>query len=127
MRETKKIVVIDDEVEVTNALDGLLREEGYEVVVINDETKSMDVIERVSPDLILLDVKMPQLNGIELLKQIKQYNKDIKIVMISGKSTAEDVMESLHQGAENFITKPFDVDNVKRRVAECLNMPKYIG
>lgn len=127
MMKKSRIIAVDDDVSVTNALKESLEPQGYEVETINDSSKVIDSIKNNMPDLVLLDIRMPKPDGNEILKEIFKFNKKLNVIMISGSATGEDAMEALNEGAYNFISKPFDITHLRRLVAECINQSKYVG
>lgn len=115
-----KIMVIDDEQGVCDLLRKVFEPEGYEVKTEIDPVKALELVEKEKPNCILLDIKMPKIDGIELLSKIKQFNKDISVIMITGYGNLESAMESMKLGAYDYITKPFDLEFIKNMVKRCL-------
>lgn len=114
----KKILIIDDEVHILELLKLNLEIYGYEVVTSESGEKVMDLIKDVNPDLILLDLMLPGLNGIDICKQIRN-NPDlnrIRIVILSAKSEEIDKIVCLEIGADDYVTKPFSLRELIARV-----------
>jgi len=119
-----RIVTIDDEVGVTSVIQAVLESEDYEVEAINEESQALDKIKENPPDLVLLDIKMPRMDGIEILMLIREFYPSIPVIMVSGYATDEDSQKSLDLGARGVVHKPLDVSELKRLVAECIQMWK---
>jgi DNA-binding response OmpR family regulator len=106
-----KIMVVDDEVKILGIVRELLQEEDYEVMVADSGKMCLEILENKKPDLILMDVMMPHMDGWETVKKIKEdeSNKDIKISMLTVKSTSDDMVKSLEDvGADWHLTKPIN-------------------
>ena len=103
-----KILIVDDDVETTALFENLIRSNGHEPVAVNSSLTAIEAIKAESPDLIFLDIMMPQVNGIELCKMIKatQAIKDIPVVMVSALNDKGTKRDSANAGAEDFLTKP---------------------
>jgi len=111
---TKKILVADDEPNIVTALEFLLQSNGFEVQVARNGDEALDLIESGQPDLVLLDVMMPKMNGFEVCRAIKG---DLglagtTVVMLTAKGQAYDREEGLAAGADRYLTKPFDPDEL---------------
>jgi DNA-binding response OmpR family regulator len=106
MNKIQHIFVIDDDVYLAEMVRQTLLSEGYAVTVFNDSLNVISNIEIIHPDLILLDIKMPGLDGNELLKQIRpKFN--VPVIMLTGVNTAESMVSSIELGADDYIIKPF--------------------
>ncbi len=115
-----KIMVIDDEQSVCDLMRKLLEPEGFQVITETDAMKSLIVANQEKPDCVLLDIKMPKLDGVEVLSKIKSANKDVQVIMITGYGNLENAMESMKLGAFDYITKPFDLEFLKNLVQRAL-------
>ena len=107
---SSKILVVDDEKDVAEVVEMLLSSEGYEVEIASDGLKAMESIEKGIPDLVILDIMMPELNGIEVCEKMRAMSDmdETPIVMFSAKLSALVKKESFDAGADGFITKPFN-------------------
>ncbi len=114
----KKILVIDDEAIVRTSCDRTLAPEGYELTLTSSGKEGLEVLEKESFALVLLDLKMPDIDGIEVLNKIKDTWPDTKVVMITGYSTVDTAVQALRLGAFNFIEKPFTPDTLLNAVNE---------
>ncbi|MBM3269649.1 MAG: diguanylate cyclase [Candidatus Sericytochromatia bacterium] len=123
MRNIPRILVVDDDLENCQMLEAILRRDGYEIVVSTDGGKAFDMASELGPDLLLLDVKMPGLDGWEVSQQLylSEATRDIPIIFVSGVVLdSEGIARALDRGANDFITKPFDATEVRARVRACL-------
>lgn len=102
----KRILVVDDEQIVRYALSLKLNKQGYEVVSEDTAKKALEKVKREKFDLVILDVVMPDMDGIETFKRIKTINPDIAVIMLSGKASTEKAVEIMKMGAYDYITKP---------------------
>ena len=112
----KKIAIIDDEQDILETLERFLkRSEKFEIETFSNPENAMELIKKGHFDLILLDIMMPQMNGMDMLKEIKEANPEVKIIMMTAYSTVEKVIDANKVGAEDYVTKPFvslrDVEN----------------
>jgi two-component system response regulator AtoC len=113
-------MVIDDEQGVCDILKRLFEQEKYDVSTHNDPEKALEALFRDKPHGVLLDIKMPKMDGIEVLSRVKQFDPRIKVIMITGYGNIENAMESMKLGAYDYITKPFDLDFIKSLVKRAL-------
>jgi len=114
----KKILVIDDEAIVSISCERALVPEGYEVRLAASGKEGIKFLEKESFSLVLLDLKMPDMDGIEVLNKINATWPDTKVVMVTGYSTVETAVQALRLGAYNFIEKPFTPDTLITAVKE---------
>ena len=119
MKTEKKILVIDDS-ETNNILIKSLFEhlEGYEVIALNNSKEVLHIIEKFLPDLILLDLMMPQKDGFTILKELKSIPvcKDIPVIIVSAKQEARDIELAMKLGASDYIRKPLGNNNLVKKV-----------
>ena len=116
-----RILVVDDELAVVELLVSLLKEEGYEVssAVTSDEGLKLFTLSR--PDLVLLDIALPGMSGIEMFRRIRSIDPTARVVMVSGVADPVRAREALELGALAYIDKPFDFAYLKRVVAMALH------
>ncbi|MEY4111498.1 MAG: hypothetical protein RLZZ46_1855 [Bacteroidota bacterium] len=107
-----KILIIDDERAIRSSLRDILEYEKFEVVDAADGKSGLEILEKEKPDLIFCDIKMPGIDGIEVLQSIMQKNPDLPVVMISGHGTIETAVEAVKKGAYDFIQKPLDLNRI---------------
>lgn len=124
----RKILVVDDEKNMRIALFEALSRNGYDVAVAEHGRMALDMMEKSQPDMVIADIKMPEMNGIELLKRIKEKAQDLPVVIITGYATVDTAVEAMKQGAFDYILKPFPVevieDTVERVFASTPSMPE---
>src|SRR5882724_3093140 len=102
-----KVLVIDDDRLVLRAVSEALNRDSYEVVSISDPVEALAVVRDTSFDVVVSDIKMPNLSGIDLLKAFKQAQPDLEVVMMSGHGTIETAVECMKLGAYDYLAKPF--------------------
>lgn len=117
--ETKKILVVDDENQITRVLRRSLTAHRYEVRTAADGESALDTFNDFKPDLIITDLSMPEMSGIELCKAIRKTSQ-IPIIVLSVKGEEKTKVEALDAGADDYITKPFGIDELLARVRATL-------
>ncbi len=117
-----KILVADDEQEIRNLLDDFLQGEGYQVVLAADGEQALKLAETESPQAIVMDIKMPGLDGIEVCKRLKErtQTKFIPVIIITG--FEDNKLAALDMGADDFVNKPFDMVELSIRVKSVLRI-----
>ncbi|MFQ5494088.1 MAG: response regulator transcription factor [Phycisphaerae bacterium] len=115
-----RILVADDEKDMVTGLRDNLQFEGYEVIVAEDGEQALASATQNSPDLILLDIMMPKLDGLEVCRRIRQAGFTIPILMLTAKSQEIDVVRGLEVGADDYVTKPFSIRELLARVKAAL-------
>ncbi|MCK4353313.1 sigma-54-dependent Fis family transcriptional regulator, partial [candidate division WOR-3 bacterium] len=117
-----KILIIDDDKDVRWTLSKLLNNEGYKTLEASDGKSGISSACNNLPDLIFLDIKLPDLNGIEVLRKIKELSKDLIIIVLTGYGTIDNAVRAIKIGAYDYITKPFDIDKLKVIVKNALEL-----
>jgi two-component system response regulator PilR (NtrC family) len=115
-----RILVVDDEESIREFLDIMLRKEGYDVTTVEDGAKAIDILKKKSFDLIISDLQMPNVTGMELLKYVKDNYPDLLFMMITAFGTTENAVEAMKMGAYDYLTKPFKIDEVRINLANAL-------
>lgn len=115
-----RILVVDDEPIGTKLVHFILNEEGYDVTTVDNPRGALAMIQRQLPDLILLDVNMPQMNGFAFHKHLRENEYDIPVIFVTAKGELEDKLNGLRQGADDYIVKPFDPAELLARVQAVL-------
>ena len=110
---TARILVIDDEKLIVWSLQKELEKEGYEVYGVQTAKDGMSLLEDLRPDLVFLDIRLPDKSGLELLKEIKEKDKDILVIMVTAFGGVESAVYAIKAGAYDYIEKPFDFEAVK--------------
>ena len=103
----KKILIVEDDISISEELKNLLDNAGYNGVILKDFENSFDEIKKENPDLILLDINIPKLNGEILLQKIRK-ESNVPIIMVTSKNTETDEVLSMSYGADDYITKPYN-------------------
>ena len=106
------ILIVDDEESIVETLTGIFEDEGYEVVSASSGEKALEYFDDLSPEVVLLDVWMPGMDGIETLKMIRGKNSEVSIIMISGHSTIDTAVQAIKFGAYDFLEKPLSLEKV---------------
>ncbi|MFH1114853.1 MAG: sigma-54 dependent transcriptional regulator [Pseudomonadota bacterium] len=110
MTEPIRILVVDDEDSVRKRCVRLLARKGYDVVGAKDGSVALDIIRKISCDLVVADIRMPGMDGIELLKKIREFNGSMDVIMMTGYAAVETAVQAMKCGASDYLAKPFDVD-----------------
>ena len=121
MSEKRKILVVDDEDALRSVLSGELVSEGYDVHTAADGDDAISNVQKERFDLVLLDIKMPRVNGFEVLKFIKERFPKTKVVMLTGFADLKNAIESKKLGAEDFVSKPYDLVDLLTTIERVLS------
>jgi DNA-binding response OmpR family regulator len=118
----EKILVVDDEQEIRNLLDHFLTGQGYEVLLASDGNQALKLATEENPQVIILDIRMPGLDGLEVCKLLKEKEQTrlIPVIVITG--FEDNKMEALNRGADDFVNKPFDMAEIAIRVKSALRI-----
>ena len=114
-----RILIVDDDPPTVKWTSFLLRDEGYEVITADNGRAALELVERESPDLVILDVMMPQIDGLEACRRIRQ-TMDVPIIMLSAKGETADKVTGLGMGADDYLAKPFEPAELLARVKAVL-------
>jgi two-component system chemotaxis response regulator CheY len=115
---SKNILIVDDAVFMRTILRGILERAGYTIAgEAQDGKKALEKYRELSqgnqkPDLVLLDITMPEMDGLTALKELKKYDDDVRVIMCSSLTSQHIVVEAIQSGAKNFISKPFNEEKV---------------
>ncbi len=122
--DPKIILVIEDDETMRNAMKRIFEMDGFTVKLAADGTELSVVLDETAPDLILLDIGLPWLNGFELGQMLKEHKdlKKIPLVFVSGKTSEDDIKKAFELGADDFIKKPFEIEKLKKTVATLLKL-----
>jgi two-component system, NtrC family, response regulator HydG len=121
MERQSNILVIDDQESIRDTCQQTLSRKGYTVDTAENGENGLEALEKKSYDLVILDLKMPGLNGIEVLKKIKEFDSEIAVIVITGYATIESAVEAMKYGAYDFIPKPFTPESLRMIVKRALN------
>ena len=118
----KKILVVDDDRNVLFLVSELLARDNYEVIQASDGLTALSQIRELLPDLAVLDVMMPGLDGFELCRRIKNdpLTMDIKVIMVTAKTSGKDIETGISAGADHYITKPFKIAELSDKIKELI-------
>ncbi|KIY23329.1 MULTISPECIES: response regulator transcription factor [Mesobacillus] len=114
------ILVVEDEIQIARVLKMELEYEGYQVTVEHNGKAGLEAALHKDIDLILLDVMLPILSGIEVLRRIRKENEKIPVILLTARNTTFDKVGGLDQGANDYITKPFEIEELLARIRSCL-------
>ncbi len=129
MKSKGKVFLLDDEELIVTVLSKALRREGYDVFAETETTGIIDKIKSCNPDLLLMDIRMPDRDGIDILKEIKENGLTTPVVMLTADDTAETAVRAMKLGASDYLTKPFNTDEVKiviRNIIEKENLKEEV-
>lgn len=107
-----KILVIDDERSIRNSMKDILSFEGHEVSLAENGMEGLVAVKTEKPELVFCDIKMPKMEGIEVLQRIKEFTSEIPVIMISGHGTIDTAIDAIKKGAYDFIEKPLDLNRI---------------
>ncbi len=119
----KKILIVDDEPNIVMSLEYTFKKKNYEVFIARDGGEALQIANDKIPDVVLLDIMMPNVDGYETLKKIKE-NEDLvntKVVFLSAKNKTTDIAKGLEMGADKYLTKPFSVKKLVAEINELLS------
>jgi two-component system response regulator PilR (NtrC family) len=115
-----RILVVDDEESIREFLEIMLKKEGYEVTLAEDGQKAKDLLAKKTFDMVISDLQMPNVTGLELLRYVKETTPDLVFMMITAFGTTETAVEAMKIGAYDYITKPFKIDEVRLNIQNAL-------
>ncbi|ASW74029.1 transcriptional regulator [Chryseobacterium piperi] len=116
----KKIIIADDEHKILMSLEYSFRKNGYDVFIARDGTEVLEFLKTMVPDVILLDIMMPNLDGYSTLERIKEQEnlKNTKVLFLSAKNNPKDIEKGLEMGADAYITKPYSIKKLIQQIEE---------
>jgi len=121
VKKPSRVLLVDDEPALLKALEALLRKKGYEVIALDSPIQATQRLAQEDFDVALLDIKMPQLSGLELLTAVKNRRPEVEVIMMTGHATVETALAAVKAGAYDYLTKPFeDVELVARAVEKAV-------
>ncbi len=115
------ILIVDDQEDIRRSLTGILEDEGYQVVTASNGSDALDLARDEEPDLVLLDIWMPGMDGIQTLERLKSLMPDLTVVMMSGHGTIETAVKATKLGAYDFVEKPFSLDKMLITIANAIS------
>lgn len=123
----KKVLIVDDQNGIRILLVEVFSVEGYQTYQASNGKIALDIVRNESPDLVLLDMKIPGMDGLEILKHIKHMNESIKVIMMTAYGELDMIKEASDLGALMHFTKPFDIDELRIAVNNELNNSSTSG
>lgn len=116
----KKIIIADDEHKILMSLEYSFKKTGYDVYIARDGTEVLEFLKDMVPDVILLDIMMPNLDGFSTLQIIRQDQKlkDTKVIFLSAKNNPKDIEKGLEMGAHAYVTKPYSIKKLIQQIEE---------
>src|SRR5580693_7177648 len=115
MNEHRRILVVDDEPQITRVLRTSLSSQGYDIRVANDGETALEIMKDWTPDLVITDLSMPNMDGLELCRRLRLSSK-IPIIVLSVKGEERSKVQALDAGADDYVTKPFGIEKLLARV-----------
>ncbi|MFH1876508.1 MAG: response regulator [Candidatus Omnitrophota bacterium] len=112
----KKILIVDDEKDIVELLEMGLRRHGFEVIVAYDGEEALMRIKEGKPDFVVLDIMLPKVSGLEVLRQVKTNTPEIFVVLATAKSEVEDIKDGYSFKADYYVTKPYAVDEIVKGI-----------
>jgi DNA-binding NtrC family response regulator len=115
-----RVLIADDEKHIAEGLQMLLQEEGYDVETATDGSKAWDKLQKADFGLVLADLKMPKMDGLELFAKMRESGVDSEVIIITGKGTVDSAVEAMRNGAYDYLTKPLELDRLKALIPKAL-------
>jgi two-component system response regulator AtoC len=121
MMKTGRILVVDDEARMRRILEIMLRKVGHEVLSAGNGVEALTLFKRETTDLVITDLRMPEMDGLELLRRIRELDPDLPVIVITAHGTIDTAVTAMKNGASDYIQRPFDIDVLELAVARALN------
>ena len=122
-----KILLVDDEVNLIDPIAFNLKQKGYDAITTYDGKTALEAFRRENPDLVLLDWSLPDISGLEILKQMRSEQDFTPVVMLTGRTAKEDIVEGLTAGADDYVTKPFTWEELVARIDSVLRRAQTVA
>jgi len=116
MKTNPTILIIEDDIDLTTYLREFLTDQRYTVHLAHSGSKALKTLEKVIPDIVLLDLNLPDISGESLLERIKKYYSEIPIIILTAKDNPQDIVRNLNDGADDYLTKPFSSEELLARI-----------
>ena len=121
MKTKHTVLVVDDTPMILHVFKRILREERYAVLTASSGKEALELVRQKSVELVILDLKLPDMSGIEILRRIKRLRDNVEVIVITGYGTMKTVRAAMRLGAYDYITKPFDDNYIKAVVENALS------
>ena len=118
----EKILIVDDQYGIRILLNEVFQKEGYKTFQAANGVQAIDIVKKHSPDIVLLDMKIPGMDGIEILKRLKVIDEDIQVIIMTAYGELDMIQEAKDLGAITHFAKPFDIDEIRDAVKKHLPM-----
>ena len=122
-----KILLIDDEANLIDPIAFNLKQKGYDTITTYDGKTGLEALRKDQPDLVLLDWTLPDIQGVEILKQIREEQDFTPVIMLTGRTAKEDIIEGLTAGADDYVTKPFTWEELLARISSVLRRAQQVS
>lgn len=116
----ERILFVEDEAKIARVIQLELEHEGYTVEIARDGRKGLDKVKQNHHDLVLLDIRLPELNGLEVLRRIRKSGNTLPVILLTARNSTPDKVSGLDQGADDYISKPFEIEELLARIRACL-------
>ena len=115
-REENKVLLVDDDPRICWMLNEALKDEGYKVLTARDGRTALRTVVEENPQVMVLDIKLPDISGLEVLEKLRQAEQRIEVIILSGHGETKNVVQAIKLGAADFVNKPFDIEEVKMHI-----------
>ncbi|NSL52111.1 response regulator [Calidifontibacillus erzurumensis] len=112
----KKLLIVDDQYGIRILLNEVFQKEGYETYQASNGVQALEIVEQNRPDLVLLDMKIPGMDGIEILKRLKEFDQSIEVFIMTAYGELDMIQQAKDLGARTHFAKPFDIDEIREAV-----------
>lgn len=119
---TKKLLIVDDEVEICEFLKSFFEDRDFKVEVAHEGAQALEQIASFQPEVVLLDIQMPGMDGLQTLKKIKETYPRVKVIMVTAVETQEKIETAMRLGADNYITKPLSLEYLEKDVQDKIDI-----
>ncbi len=120
MNKDVRILVVDDEMIVREALSNYLREDGYEAIAVESGEEALKKVESERWNILFVDFKMPGMDGLEVLREVKKVTSDLPVIIITAYATVDSAVQAMKDGAYDYVVKPFSIDVLFKRIEAIL-------
>ena len=117
-----KLLIVDDEIEICEFLKSFFEDRDFKVAVAHEGQKALEQVDLFHPGVVLLDIQMPGMDGLQTLKKIKEKYPRVKVIMVTAVETQEKIEEAMRLGADNYITKPLSLEYLEKDVQDKINV-----
>lgn len=121
----KKILIVDDQFGIRILLTEILQKDGYTLFQASNGIQALSIVEEHEPDLVLLDMKIPGMDGLEILRRIKEIRPSTEVMMMTAYGELNMINEAIRLGAEKHFSKPFDIDELRKEIRECFTLTNH--